>query len=77
MSMDPWLKKILCYGLIGCGGSSVVSAVVGIISAYTLIEPSDEQAVGITPGDFVGFYVVLLLGGIAMIWFGLWLRRRK
>jgi hypothetical protein len=71
------LKKFLRFALVGGGASAVISAIVGVISAYRLIEPSDEQAVGITPGDFVGFYAVMLLGGAAMIFFGLRLRQKK
>jgi hypothetical protein len=71
VSDEPLLKKLLRFALIGGGASAVISAIVGTISAYKLIEPSDEQAVGITPGDFVGFYAVMLLGGLAMIFFGL------
>ena len=75
MKIDPRLEKFLRFGLIGCGAMSVVSAIVGIIGAYQLIEPSDEQSVGVTPFDFAGFYLVMLLGGLGMIWFGL--RQRK
>jgi hypothetical protein len=77
VSDEPWTKKLLRFALIGAGASAVVSAVVGVISAYQLIEPSDEQAVGITPGDFVGFYAVMVLIGLAMIFFGLRLRKKK
>jgi hypothetical protein len=71
------LKKFLRFALVGGGASAVISAIVGVISAYQLIEPSDEQAVGITPGDFVGFYAVMLLAGAGMIFFGLRLRQKK
>jgi len=77
VSAEPLPKKLLRFALIGAGGSAVVSAVIGIISAYQLIEPSDEQSVGITPGDFVGLYVLMLLVGAAMIFFGLRLRPKK
>ena len=77
MSDEPWTKRFLRFALIGAGASAVISAIVGIVSAYQLIEPSDEQAVGITPGDFVGFYALMILGGLAMIFVGLKLRRKK
>ena len=54
---------------------SIVSAIVGVISAYVLIEPSDAQAVGVTPGDFVGGYVVMALIGAGLIYFGVRLRK--
>lgn len=69
------MKKLLRYALIGGGASAVISAVIGVISAYQLIEPSDEQAVGVTPGDFVGFYAVMLAVGAAMIYAGWRLRK--
>ncbi len=69
------MKKLLRYALIGGGAAAGISAVVGVISAYQLIEPSDEQAVGITPGDFVGFYAVMALLGAAMIFGGLRLKK--
>ena len=61
------MKKLLRFALLGGGVSAVVSAIVGVISAYRLIEPSDAQAFGITPEDFVGFYAVILLAGAAML----------
>ena len=71
------MKKFLRFALIGGGASAVISAVIGVISAYELIEPSDQQAVGIAPSDFVGFYVVMLLFGAGMIFFGLRLKPKK
>ena len=70
------MKKFLRFALIGGGASAVISAVIGIISAFKLIEPSDEQAVGITPWDFVGFYALMILVGAAMIFFGLRMRKK-
>ncbi len=70
MSLAPRLKKFLRFALTGVGATTAISAVMGIVSAYQLVEPSDEQTVGITPGDFVGFYAVLLFGGLVMMFFG-------
>ena len=69
------MKKFLSFALIGSGALSVVSAISGIISAYILIDPSDQQAVGITPGDFVGFYVLMILFGAGLIFGGFRLRK--
>jgi hypothetical protein len=68
------LRRFLRYALIAGGASAVISAVIGVISAYQLIEPSDQQAVGIGPGDFVGFYAVMFVLGGAMIYAGWRLR---
>jgi putative flippase GtrA len=77
VSNETWGKRILRYALIGGGASAMASAVIGVISAYELIEPSDAQTVGITPGDFLSFYALMLLGGAAMIFVGLRLRKIK
>ena len=69
------MKRFLSFALIGSGALSVVSAISGIISAYVLIDPADQQAVGITPGDFVGFYVLMILFGAGLIFGGFRLRK--
>jgi hypothetical protein len=71
VSGESKLRKILRFGLIGSGAMMIVSAVTGIYSAYALIEPSDKEAVGLTPGDFVGFYAVMLLLGAGLVVIGL------
>ena len=75
MSEKSPLRKFSSRTLIGIGALSVVSAITGIVSAYALIEPSDKQAVDITPGDFVGFYVVMILIGAGLVFFGFRLRK--
>ena len=77
MSNEPWTKRLLRYALIAGGGSALISAVVGIISAYQLIEPSDEQALGITPRDFAIMYVVMAAFGLVMLFFGFRLKAKK
>jgi hypothetical protein len=71
MSLDPQLKKFLCIGLIGTGALAVMSAIVNIIGAWQLIDASAEQSLGITRGEWVSTYAVILLVGAAMIYFGL------
>ncbi|MBI5771316.1 MAG: hypothetical protein HZA93_26310 [Verrucomicrobia bacterium] len=63
--------------LVGSGATMIVSATTGIYSAYALIEPTDAKDVGITPGDFVGFYVVLALLGGGLVFFGLRTKKVK
>ncbi len=75
MKLDPRLKNYLSYGFIGCGAMSIVSSIMGIVSAYVLVEASDEQAVGITPGDFVLTYATMILLGAGLVYFGFRLRK--
>lgn len=70
MSLDPKLRKLLRIGLIGCGAATAVSSAVGIYATYRLIEPADAESLGITRGEFVRTYVVLLVIGAAMALFG-------
>lgn len=67
----PFLTKVIRIGLVGFGASGVVSAIVNIVGAYQLIEPSDEQSLGITRNEIVGWYIVPLLGGGLLIYLGL------
>jgi hypothetical protein len=75
MSEEPRLRKYLRPALVGSGAMMVMSAIVGIVSAYMLIAPEDAEFTGIKPGDFVGFYVAMAVIGGAMIFFGL--RKKK
>jgi len=77
VSDEPWTKKLLRYALIVGGGSALMSAIIGIISAYQLIEPSDEQALGITPRDFAITYAVMAMVGLVMFFFGVRLKPKR
>ena len=66
MSLDPRLRKLLRIGLIGGGAATVMSSAVSIYATYQLIEPADAESLGITRGEFVRTYVVLLVIGAAM-----------
>ena len=77
MSGEPLTRRLLRFALIGLGGSSILSAVIGVISAYQLVEPSDQQSLGITPRDFlISYFVIAALGG-AMVIIGWRLRPGK
>ncbi len=71
MSLDPFLKKILRFSLIGCGAMAVMSGIVNIIGAYQLIDASSEAQLGISRGSLVGTYAVILLVGAVMVFAGL------
>ncbi len=77
MSEISPLRNFSGIVLIGLGAMSVMSAVIGTISAYVLIEPSDREAVGITPGDFLASYLVMALVGAGLIYFGFRLRKPR
>ena len=71
VSLPPRLKKFLRLGLIGLGAMTAMSAVVNIVAAWQLIEPAEEQSLGITRNEFIVTYGVMLLAGATMIFFGL------
>ena len=75
MPLPPFLAGILRFVLIGLGAMAVLSAVVNIIGAIRLIEPADEEALGLSRNLVVAEYSVQLLLGAAMLYFGF--RRRK
>ena len=54
----------------------VVSSATGIYSAYALLQDTDAKDVGLTPGDFAGFYAVMALIGGGLIFFG-WRLKKK
>lgn len=54
---------------------AVLSAVVNITAAVQLLEPSDEESIGLSRNFVVAEYSVQLLLGAAMLFFGF--RRRK
>ena len=71
MSLDPRLRKLLCYGLIGCGALAVMSGVTGIISSWQLIGEAEEQSLGITRNEFLRTYAVFVIVGAGMVFAGL------
>lgn len=68
---DSPARKFLRYGLIGLGALAVVSAVVNMIAVAQLIEASEEQALGITRGEWYRTYAVIGLIGAGLIVAGL------
>ncbi|MBI4624322.1 MAG: hypothetical protein HY736_14040 [Verrucomicrobia bacterium] len=73
-SRSPFLAKAIRLGLIGTGATAIMSAVVGMIAAFQLIEPGDEQSLGITRNEVVGWYAILIVIGLLLAWLGF--RRR-
>jgi hypothetical protein len=70
VKLDPKLKKLLGFGLIGSGALAVMSGVVNIIGAYQLIEAADAESLGVSRNEIVATYVVIGLVGAVMVFFG-------
>ena len=70
-------SKVLRVLLLSGGGMSVMSAVVNIIAAVRLLEPSDEASLGFSRNEVIAWYVPLLLGGLVMLYFGLCRRKDR
>ncbi|HEX2853723.1 MAG TPA: hypothetical protein VHO24_10835 [Opitutaceae bacterium] len=64
------MKKIGRWLLLGFGISLVISAVLNIVGALKLIEPSDAESLGITRNEIIGMYLFPLVGGLVLIWLG-------
>jgi hypothetical protein len=67
----PLLEKAVRFGLIGLGSTLVLSAVANITAAWQLIEAAEEQALGVTRNEIVGWYSMLFAIGTTMILVGL------
>ena len=70
MKLDPKLRKLFGFGLIGTGALAVMSGVVNIIAAYQLIDEADAASLGVTRNELVVTYAVILLVGAALVFFG-------
>ncbi len=75
MNLDPRLKKLLAFGLLGSGALAVMSAAVNIYGAYQLIEPSDAESLGVSRGEIIGTYGVIFLAGLGLLLAGWRLRK--
>ena len=74
--MPLWIIRVIRYGLMFVGASTLMSAIVNIVAAIKLIDPYAESSLGVTRGQVIGWYVVPALFGIALFAFG-YLWRRK
>jgi hypothetical protein len=70
MKLPPLLAGVLRFLLIAIGTTAVLSAVVEIISTISLLEPGDEEAMGLSRNALVAEYAAQLLAGAAMLFFG-------
>lgn len=49
----------------------MISAVTNLYSAFALLEPADEEALGITRNSIVATYAVILAAGAGLLYFAL------
>jgi hypothetical protein len=75
MKIPPLLAGFLRFMLIALGATAVLSAVVSIMAVVRLLEPSDEESMGLSRNFLLVEYAVQLLAGLAMLFIGF--RRRK
>ena len=75
MPLPPLIVKGLRIVLIVLGALAITSAVVNIIAAVELLEPGDEEALGLSPNWLLAQYAVQIVLGAVMIFFGF--HRRK
>jgi hypothetical protein len=75
MPLDPRLAKLLRFFLVGIGALTVVSAIVEIVAAVRLLEPSDAESLGMSRNFVIGMNSCQGLVGVVLMYFGL--RRRK
>jgi hypothetical protein len=75
VKLDPRLKKLFGYGLIGTGALTAMSGVVNMIAAYQLIDDADAASLGVSRNEFIITYAGFLIVGAAMIFLGWRLKR--
>jgi len=76
VDMSPRLLKILRYALFALGLSTAVSAIINIVAAFRLLEPSDEQVLGLGRNQIIAGFAVELTIGLALIVLGFFCRRK-
>ena len=70
MKLDPRLRRLIGFGLIGTGALAAMSGVVNIVAAWQLIDPGDAASLGVSRNEFVVTYAGFLLVGATLIFFG-------
>jgi hypothetical protein len=76
MERPSLLAKTFRYLLIALGGSLTVSGVVNIIAAWTLIEKAEEESLGVTRNEVVGWFALLIVAGAGLMILG-WRRTKS
>jgi hypothetical protein len=75
MPLPPLIVKGLRIVLIVLGALAITSAVVNAIAAVELLEPGDEEVLGVSRQWLIAQYVVQIVLGTVMIFIGF--RHRK
>jgi hypothetical protein len=75
MPLPPPIAKGLRITLIVLGALAIMSAVVNIVAALQLLEPGDEEALGLSRRWLLASYSLQIVVGAVMIFIGF--RRRK
>ena len=75
--MPPILRRAGPMLLIGAGGTLMISAVMNLLSALVLLEPSDADSLGISKVEVLWWYGAVLVAAALMIGWGIWLRRQR
>lgn len=75
MKLDPRLKRLLGFGLMGTGALTAMSGVVNMIAAYRLIDDADAASLGVSRNEFIITYAGFLVVGSAMVYLGWRLKR--
>jgi hypothetical protein len=70
VKLDPRLRKLFRFGLIGSGALAVMSGVVNIIAAYQLIDQSEGDSLGVSRDEFIVTYAGFIVVGVVLIFFG-------
>ena len=61
-------SRFLRYLFTAIGGTAIISAAVNLYSALELLEPSDEEALGISRNYIVATYAGIFIAGVALVW---------
>jgi hypothetical protein len=75
MPLPPPIVRGLRIALIVLGALAITSAVVNIIAAVALLEPGDEETLGLSRHWLIARYALQIILGAVMIFIGF--RRRK
>jgi hypothetical protein len=70
MDLPALLAKSRRYILISLGGSLLISGLVNLMAAWTLIQKAEEESLGVTRNEVVGWFALLILAGIGLMVLG-------
>ena len=77
MTVASTKRRVVSFLLIGGGATVVLSATLNLVSAWILLEPSDEVALGISRGEVWRWFGASLAAGLLMVGWGVRVGRRS